>query len=277
MTGPFVRLAFHDAATFEDDTGGSNGSILYELERSESRGLRKPLEILRKLRSESPSIQDFSLADTIALAGAASLEAIGGPSIPIRLGRPDVETADPKYLREPLEMPSKIKYSDRSSNRTVIYDPTSRSLVTTTLPSAALDSDGLRLYFGRLGLSEAEFVALSGTHGLGRHVSLLNMTKSCLKNLTRDCLEEAPVLLPFVTSGVDRFDTSYFEYLLKWNAQQVELGQVAFIPTDVALVVDPGLQKYVKKFASNPRLYRRTLCRAYQILVDRTATTTRRY
>ena len=174
-------------------------------------------------------------------------------------------------------MPSKIKYSDRSSNRTVIYDPTSRSLVTTTLPSAALDSDGLRLYFGRLGLSEAEFVALSGTHGLGRHVSLLNMTKSCLKNLTRDCLEEAPVLLPFVTSGVDRFDTSYFEYLLKWNAQRVELGQVAFIPTDVALVVDPGLKKYVKSFASNPRLYRRTLCRAYQILVDRTATTTRRY
>jgi hypothetical protein len=264
-TGPLVRLAFHDGATAENDT------IQFEImERSENRGLGKPLGIVQQIRNNSSIINHLSLADTIALSGAASIEAIGGPSIRIRLGRQDSTSSDPQYLRQPLEVPSKLKNNHK-------FDLTSRSLVTTTLPSAALDSDGLRLYFQRLGLSEAEFVALSGIHGLGRHVSLLNMPKACLKNLTRECLEDAPTLLPFVTSGVDKFDTSYFTYLLKWYAQSVELGEVAFIPTDVALVVDPGLRRYVQQFASNEKLYRRTLCRAYQTLVDRTATTDRRY
>jgi hypothetical protein len=58
----------------------------------------------------------------------------------------------------------------------------------------------------------------------------------------RACLEDAPVLLPFVTESVNRFDNAYFRALLDWNANNVELGQVAFIPTDVVMVVDPGLR-----------------------------------
>lgn len=154
-----------------------------------------------------------------------------------------------------------------------------RSRVTKTLPQAGLDSDGLRLYFGRqhLGLSTAEFVALSGAHGMGRHVSLLGMDKSCLKNLTRSCLEDAPVLLPFVTSSVDRFTNDYFTALLKWNNRQVELGDVAFIPTDVALVVDKDLRRYVELYAQNEDVYFQIFRRAFQKLVDSTATSRQRY
>ena len=36
-----------------------------------------------------------------------------------------------------------------------------------------LDSDGVRLFFGRLGFPEEEIVALMGAHTLGRFTSLL--------------------------------------------------------------------------------------------------------
>ena len=143
--------------------------------------------------------------------------------------------------------------------------------------SPALDSDGLRLYFRRLGLSDPEFVALSGAYGLGRHVSLFGMSKPCLKKLTRSCLEDAPVALPFVASGADMFDNSYFQYLLRWYDRDVEVGDVAFIPTDVALAVDGGLRRHVRRFAADKDSYFRTFTRAYQKLVDTTATTIDRY
>jgi L-ascorbate peroxidase len=77
-----------------------------------------------------------------------------------------------------------------------------------------------------------------------------------LKNLTRACLEDAPVLLPFVTESANRFDNAYFRALLDWNANNVELGQVAFIPTDVVMVVDPGLRRHVRHSANDPGYFR---------------------
>ena len=314
MAGKFIRLAFHDAATLEvpprflslgsnnknninkstaRTTGGPNGSIQYELnDRYENRGLKAPLEEVKGMRSsmllqntntnnyEPTSIStpdDFvlSLADCIALAGAEAVEAVGGPKIPIRLGRSDVNDdvgGDPRYRRYP-PVPRSIQ-------------PTERSYVTTTLPSPGLDSDGLRTYFSTIHhLTDDEWVALCGSHGLGRHVSLLNMTKQCLRQdyqtispESLECLEAAPVSLPFVTSSVDRFDKTplYFESLLRWNKRQVSLGEVAFIPTDVALVVDKGLRRYVEVFAKTQIDYAKTLSNKDESLSTTTTTTTTR-
>jgi L-ascorbate peroxidase len=261
-------LAFHDATTFEYGpnyvgkgvivSGGPNGSIRYEVDRPENRGIGRPLKAVQSVL-DNRGDYSLALADAIALAGATAVEAAGGPHIPIRMGRQDVDQADPEFLR------IRAKKS------------TPRSLVEKTLPSAALDSDGLRLYYGRLGLTEKEFVALNGCHGMGRHVSLLGMPKSCLKNLTRTCLEEAPVLLPFVTESVDRFDNSYFRALLRWDQNEVSLGEVAFIPTDVALVVDSSLRRHVETFANDQEQYFEVFTRAYQRLTESTATSIQRH
>lgn len=258
LAGPLIRLAFHDAGSRDGRNGGLNGSIRYELEWNENRGLSKPLNVV--MRIWNTTADSLSLADIIALAGAQAVESTGGPHVPIKLGRIDVTEADSQYLHRPIQ-----------------GGTMDHSLVTRTLPSPGLTSVGLRRYFSRFHLSESEFVALSGIHGLGRHVSLLNMSKVCLKNLTRTCLEEAPTLLPFVTSSVDRFDNSYFVFLLKWYHREIELGETAFLPTDVALVVDSGLRRHVETFARNEDLYRRTFVRAFQKLVDTTATTRERY
>lgn len=232
LAGPLIRLAFHDATTLErgpnyvfdkskTTTGGPNGSIRFEIQgRYENRALQRPLHVLENIMAEYKCQKDgVSFADIVALGGAVAVEHAGGPHIPIRMGRIDSKEADPQYLRVPF------------------HKTTERSRVDRTMPSPALDSVGLRLYFGRLGLSEEEFIALSGAHGLGRHVSLLGMKKTCLKNLTRDCLEQAPVLLPFVAASVDRFSNDYFKVLLKWYSRDIQLGEAAFLPTDVALVL----------------------------------------
>lgn len=265
LAGPLLRLAFHDGATREqisDDpdnsvfVGGPNGSIRYEVDWNENRGISRPLKAVEEIYS---NIEGLSFADCIALAGAEAVEFAGGPSIRIRLGRRDATKADSKKRMR------------------ILQSETDRSLVDTTLPSAGLDSDGLRLYFGALGLSDEQFVALCGAHDLGRHVTLLGMPKSCLKELTRECLEAAPVLMPFVAEDPDRFSNAYFKKLIRWNDRKVKLGEVAFIPTDVDLVVDEGLRKYVTKFANNKAAFFSTFKSAYQKIVDAGASSVGRY
>ncbi|KAH0740756.1 hypothetical protein KY290_033799 [Solanum tuberosum] len=93
-----LRLVFHDAGTFEIDekTGGMNGSIVYELDRPENKGLKKSLKILDKAKSQIDLVQSVSWADIIALAGAEAVSLCGGPSIPIQLGRIDSMVPDPE-------------------------------------------------------------------------------------------------------------------------------------------------------------------------------------
>ena len=265
LAGGLLRLAFHDAATREQVesssdtfTGGSNGSIRYEVDWGENRGIKRSLQVVESIYENVGKYMGISFADCIALAGAQSVEYAGGPTIPIKMGRTDATKSDSKKRRK------------------ILQSSTDRSLVDTTLPSAGLDSDGLRLYFGALGLSEMEFVALCGAHDLGRHVTLLDMPKSCLKNLTRECLENAPVLMPFVhKTNPDTFSNIYFQKLLKWYDRKVD--SYSFIPTDVDAVVDAGLRRYVKQFADDERLFFSTFTVAYQKLVDPGATSENRY
>ncbi|XP_024034007.1 putative L-ascorbate peroxidase 6 isoform X2 [Citrus clementina] len=86
-----LRLAFHDAGTFEmdDNSGGMNGSIVYELERPENAGLKKPLKILEKAKGDVNAIRPVSWADMIALGGAVAVSVCGGPNIPVPMGRLD--------------------------------------------------------------------------------------------------------------------------------------------------------------------------------------------
>ncbi|KAK7854895.1 putative l-ascorbate peroxidase 6 [Quercus suber] len=84
-------LVFHDAGTFDMDenSGGMNGSIVYELERPENAGLKKPMKILEKAKTEVDAVKPVSWADMIAVVGAEAVSLCGGPTIPVPLGRLD--------------------------------------------------------------------------------------------------------------------------------------------------------------------------------------------
>ncbi|XP_031279682.1 putative L-ascorbate peroxidase 6 [Pistacia vera] len=130
-----LRLAFHDAGTFEMDenSGGMNGSIVYELERTENAGLKKSLKVLEKAKNEVDAKQPVSWADMIAVGGAVAVSVCGGPTIPVSLGRVDSTVGDPEGK----------------------------------LPQESLDASGLKKCFQKKGFSTQELVALSGAHTLG--------------------------------------------------------------------------------------------------------------
>ncbi|XP_065848771.1 putative L-ascorbate peroxidase 6 [Euphorbia lathyris] len=130
-----LRLVFHDAGTFEinDNSGGMNGSIIFELDRPENAGLKKSLKVVEKAKKEVDAIQPVSWADMIAVAGAEAVSICGGPTIPVELGRLD----------------------------SVAPDAEGR------LPEESLNASGLKQSFRTKGLSTQELVALSGAHTLG--------------------------------------------------------------------------------------------------------------
>lgn len=130
-----LRLVFHDAGTYDidDNSGGMNGSIIYELDRPENMGLKKSMKILEKAKGELNNVRAVSWADLIAVGGAEAVLLCGGPAIPVQLGRLD----------------------------SMIPDPQGK------LPLETLDALGLKKCFMKKGFSTQELVALSGAHTLG--------------------------------------------------------------------------------------------------------------
>ena len=247
VAGALLRLAFHDAVRRADgQTRGADGSIQYEIPDAENVRLGRPLALVMAMKPDG-----LSVADAVAVAGAAAVEASGGPRIAIGLGRLDASAASPAMLRRPIQQPG----------------DEARDVVKRTLPEPGLSTVGLRRYFRRVGLSDQELVALMGAHTLGRHNTLLNMTKACLRNLTRECLETAPVRAPFEARTPDAFDNSYYSLLLAWDDRSLERGEANFIPTDVALVLDASFRRHVVAFARSEPLFRTTFARAYAKLV----------
>ena len=247
VAGALLRLAFHDAVRRADgQTRGADGSIQYEIPDAENVRLGRPLALVLSLKPDA-----LSVADAVVVAGAAAVEASGGPRIAIGLGRLDASAAAPATLERPIQQPG----------------DEARDVVKRTLPEPGLSTVGLRRYFRRVGLSDQELVALMGAHTLGRHNTLLNMTKACLRNLTRECLETAPVRAPFEARTPDAFDNSYYSLLLAWDDRSLERGEANFIPTDVALVLDASFRRHVVAFARSEPLFRTTFARAYAKLV----------
>ncbi|KAH9483912.1 WSC domain-containing protein [Psilocybe cubensis] len=98
----WLRFAFHDMATHnvDDGTGGLDGSIVYELGRSENFGL-----------GFNQTLSDFeaypnkmvSRADVIAIGAIMAVNTCGGPIIPFRGGRIDSWVAGGTGTPEPQE------------------------------------------------------------------------------------------------------------------------------------------------------------------------------
>ena len=95
-----LRLAFHDAGTFDKvaGNGGLNASIGYELDRLESFGLKRGWNLVLKTEEAlkgTPAEGQVSRADLIALMGAAAVAITGGPRIVVPIGRLDALGPDP--------------------------------------------------------------------------------------------------------------------------------------------------------------------------------------
>jgi len=132
LLGGIVRLAFHDAGTFDGSTGGADGCI--DVDAAENRGLSPIIDRLQPVAQEASAV--LSRADVWALAAAIAVESAGGPQLSFLFGRVDSQSCSGHASR---------------------------------LPNAELNHDHIRnIFVHRLGFSERDVVALLGAHVLGR-------------------------------------------------------------------------------------------------------------
>jgi L-ascorbate peroxidase len=132
----FLRLAFHDAGTYDvkTHTGGADGAIhlAAELSRMENSGWGSVcIDLLTEVKGR---FSEVSWADLVALAGAAAIEKCGGPVIHVGIGRIDATEPAPEHR----------------------------------LPTTDEGAARLKEHFTGMGLGPRELVALSGGHTLGK-------------------------------------------------------------------------------------------------------------
>jgi L-ascorbate peroxidase len=130
-----VRLAFHDAGTFDarTRTGGAHGTVRLpeELNRGDNTGWGQAcMALIADVKSSYPTV---SWADLVAVAGAAAIQKCGGPPIELGLGRSDANEPAPPHR----------------------------------LPGGYEAASLLKLMFARMGLGPRDLVVLSGAHVLG--------------------------------------------------------------------------------------------------------------
>ena len=141
----FRRLAWHCAGTYSktDNSGGSDGARMRfnpEATWGANAGLGPARDALEPVKAKFGKA--LSYADLYTLSGVAAVEAMGGPSIPYKLGRVD----EPSGAKSPPD--GRLPDADKGCKAATIGH--------------------IRDIFGRMGFNDEEMVALIGAHAVGR-------------------------------------------------------------------------------------------------------------
>lgn len=227
-----VRLVWNCATTYStyENNGGTYGATMLqdaEATRDINAGLDSVRESLEQFIAANPGL---SHGDLWTLAAVTAIRAIGGPTIGWYPGRRDL--TDSYYV-----------------------PPAGR------IPGTSLSNIQLRAVFDRLELTTAEGVALLGLPALFRTAAELGGEES---GWTKEPLS---------------FNNSFFQKLMSedWVRPEDEAasfqlvdkatGAFGLTPTDVALISDPGLAVWVKRFAGNEGLWRSTFRDAFAKII----------
>ena len=228
-----VRLAWHDAGTFNktDGSGGSRAAQRFKWGESTdpaNAGLNVARNILQPYKERFPNI---GYADLWALAAVISIEHAGGPKIPFRAGRRDAKTV-------------------------------SDSVAHGRLPDGALGASHLRQVFGRMGFSDSDIVALSGAHTLGRcHADRSGFVGPWTSNpLTFDNSYFENLL------GCDWHSTT--TPTGKPQMACAAKPNLMMLNTDYALVTDLNFSKFVRLFAADQDAWFEAFSHAFETLIE---------
>jgi len=226
-----VRLAWHASGTYDrnDNSGGSNGATMrYDPELSDD--ANKGLNIIRSmLHPVTVNHPEVSVADVWAVAGAHAVELLGGPKVPVNLGRADAKDA------------STCPANGR-------------------LPDASKGADHLREVFYRMGFNDQEIVALSGAHTLGRcHIVRSGFDGPWTTNPLRFDNEFFRNLINLTWKKREWEGNEQFE--------DVETGKLMMLPTDLALVTDAKFKPFVEAYAKDQELFFKDFASAFSKLL----------
>ena len=232
--GPIlIRLSWHDAGTFNKTDSSGGPRALQRLAPGSTdpahMGLDGARSLLQAYKTRHPAV---GYADLWALAAVTAVKAMGGPDVPFRAGRIDGTDATPIPVGQ--------------------------------LPDASQGANHLRAIFYRMGFSDADIVALSGAHTVGR------------------CHADRTGYSGQWTSSPLRFDSEYFKLLLNCDWKESPpgsnrrlangLAQMAcskhpglmMLPSDYALATDPSFRVHVESFAEDQPTFFKAFASAFQ-------------
>ncbi len=251
-----VRLAWHDAGTYDATMtdaawpmrGGANGSVRFDVELAHgaNAGLEKAVKYLRPIKARHPTV---SWADLIQLGGATAIERAGGPKIPMRYGRADADACPREGNLPDAEPP----FGDGA-------------------PDAATH---LRNVFYRMGLDDAEIVALSGAHTIGRAFKARSGVTDFgygAKNGTKftGCPFMGTKMEGAMAGGCSwtvnwlSFDNEYF----RRPADGKDEKDLLWLSTDRVLHTDPGFSPHFMRYAVDQDAFFYDFARAFAKLSE---------
>jgi L-ascorbate peroxidase len=221
-----VRLAWHDAGTYDKNVsewpkrGGANGSIRFkpEQDHNANSGLVVALDLLQTIAEKYDGV---TYADLYQMASAQAIELAGGPHIPLRYGRKDVDHPDGCSVDGNLPAGGP-PYPDGSPK----------------------PGDHLRRVFYRMGLSDKDIVALSGAHTLGR----AKPSRSGFGKESTKYTKNGPGTPGGSSWTVEwlKFDNSYFK-----DVKEQSDPELLVLDTDNAVFADEGFRPYAEKYAAD--------------------------
>jgi len=108
----FYQLALLDGLSFnaKEQKYGPNGGVIYAILNSKEKeseyisNLKDAADVLIQAEKDLKKKTAVSIADCIAIAGAESIESIGGPVLPVQLGRMEVEKNKVQISPLPLDI-----------------------------------------------------------------------------------------------------------------------------------------------------------------------------
>jgi hypothetical protein len=156
MGPPFLRLSFHDSATFHRELGkGGGGTVRFLLPDGKKpddlrslpqhAGLARPIKALEPIKAKF----DVSWADILQFAAVVTVKVLGGPSIPFRPGRTDLTEKDADEI---------IAFYQKK------YDKLFKHFM---LPKPNWPDLVVRMYNEKYGFGIRQIVTLNGAHCLG--------------------------------------------------------------------------------------------------------------
>lgn len=229
--GLLCRLAWHASGTYDLKTkkGGSyGGTMIYEPESSDpgNAGLEAGRDFLAEFGVLFPWV---SRGDLWTLAGVVAVQEAGGPKIPWRAGRKNVDVKE--------QVPA-------NGN----------------LPDASRDGAYVRQVFTRLGFNDREAVALLGAHCLGKchaHRSGFDGPWGPSPNMfTND----------FFVRLLQGWHVKEWDGPKQWEDDETK--SFMMLPTDYALKEESYFIKYVKMYAKDEQLFFKDFAPAYARLLE---------
>lgn len=249
-----LQLAISDALSYReaDGSGGLDSSILFELDRESSAGLGGASAAIKDMTQGLKRTTQASLADVLAIAGAETIEVVGGPRIVVQLGREDAKKAEAEVGRagwsweKPTAAGLRGLYAGTglSAKDAVVLCGTVGSLSSTAAKVNAAKAAAAAGRVGDIDIDDDEdILGIDGDMAYGKADNNKKSSKLAVE-------------VRGGTIGEGKFDTSYWKNILAKGA--------VLTPLDQMLLGDKEFRTIVEGYASGTKQnFREDLRRSY--------------